>query len=142
MGVLPDAALIDALAALLSGYGTLTLHLAQNNVSITRATVLTDFTEANFSGYVAQNIGTWATPALDSVNHRSYAAAPALSFQNTTGAVGNSIYAVYATNAAGHLVYAEEVAGGPSVPVDMTTSGKTFVYTPTYYQYSFASTSP
>jgi hypothetical protein len=142
MGVFPDSGLIDALAALLSGYGPLTLRLAKNNVTITRATVLTDFTEANYSGYAPQTLGTFATPALDSVNHRSYAAAPALSFQNTTGSVGNSIYAVYATNGAGHLVYAEEVAGGPSVPVDMTTAGKTFVYTPTFYQYSQASTSP
>jgi hypothetical protein len=141
-GVFPDAGLADNLAAWLSGLGTLTLHLAKNSVTITQASILTDFTDANFSGYAAQTIGTWGAPVYDATNHRYTSAAPALTFLNTTGSVGNSIYAVYVTNAAGHLLYAEEVTGGPATPVDMTTAGKAYIYQPIFDDSSRASTSP
>lgn len=140
--VFPDAGLGYVLADLLTGLGTLTLHLAKNNVTITRATVLADFTEANFSGYASQAIGTWGSPVYDAANHRYTATAPAALFQNTTGVVGNSIYAVYVTDAGGHLIYCEEVTGGPGTPVDMTTAGKVYVYTPVVADLSQNSTSP
>jgi hypothetical protein len=141
-GVFPDTGLVDNITAWLTGLGTLTLHLARNNVTITRASVLTDFTEANFSGYAAQTIGAWGTPVYDATNHRYNSSAPPLTFLNSTGSVGNSIYAVYITNVAGHLVYAEEVTGGPATPVDMTTAGKAYIYQPVFDDSSRASTSP
>ncbi len=142
MGVLPDGRLNDILDALIAGLGTQTLHLAKNNVMITRSTVLGDFTEADYSGYVSQVIPAFVAAVNDGANHRASAASSVITFQNTTGVAGNSIYAVYATNAAGHLLWAEEVSGGPTTPVDMLTAGKVFLYTPVMYQYSFASTSP
>ena len=141
-GVFPDVGLSDNMAAWLTGLGTLTLHLAKNNVTITRASVLTDFTEANYSGYVAQTIGTWGAPVYDATNHRYTSTAPALTFINSTGSVGNSIYAVYIKDAGGTLIYAEEVTGGPATPVDMTTAGKAYIYQPIFDDSSRASTSP
>lgn len=141
-GVFVDASLGIDLAALLSGLGTLTIHLCKNNVTITRATVVGDFVEANFSGYASQTIGAWGTPVYDATNHRYTSTAPAALWQNTTGVVGNSVYAVYVTDAGGHLIFAEEVTGGPTTPVDMTTAGKVYVYTPVVADYSFYATSP
>jgi hypothetical protein len=140
--VFPDIGLGVDLAAFLSGLSTLTIHLAKNNVTITRASILTDFLEANFSGYASQTIGAWGTPVYDATNHRYTSTAPPVLWQNSTGGVGNSIYAIYVTNGAGVLIFAEEVTGGPSTPVDMTTAGKVYVYTPIVADYSFYSTSP
>lgn len=140
--VFPDVSLGVDLSAFINGIGTLTIHLAKNNVVITRGSLITDFVEANFSGYAAQVIGTFGAPVYDATNHRYTITAPPATFQNSTGAVGNSIYAIYVTDASGHLIFAEEVVGGPSTPVDMTTSGRTYIYTPVIADYSFYSTSP
>lgn len=140
--VFPDTSLGVSLSAFINGIGQLTIHLAKNNVVITRATLITDFVEANFSGYSPQIIGTFGAPVYDATNHRFTITAPGCMFQNSTGAVGNSIYAIYVTDVSGHLIFAEEVAGGPSTPVDMTTAGRVYIYTPIIADYSFYSTSP
>jgi len=142
-GVFPDVALGTMLANWITGMGPMTLHLARNNVTITRASLLVDFTECNFSGYSAQAVGAFGSPVLDGTNHRSVITGTPNIFQNTTGVVGNDVYAIYITeDTGGTLVYAEEVTGGPTTPVDMNTAGRVYSYTPIFDESSRFSTSP
>lgn len=120
----------DALATLAhngGGGAEWVVHLFKNNHTPVLGDILADFTEADFSGYVPQDIGAFGA-AVFAVDRATALASAALTWTNSTGAVGNSIYGVFVTNNAGTvLIFAER---GPAVPIDMTTAGKTMSYTP------------
>ncbi|SRR6266567_2011054 len=141
-GVFTDSGLGVNLAAWAVGVGALTIKLAKNNVTITRATVLGDFVEANFSGYASQSVGAWGSPVYDAANHRYSITAPTNQWTNSTGAVGNTIYAIYVVDSSGNLIYCEAARDASSAPIDMTVAGRVYGYTPVVDDSSRASTSP
>lgn len=87
------------------------VHLYKNNLTLTAANVLSDFTEANFSGYVAVNTSAWTTPVLNSDNRGETAFGPA-AFTQTAITVTNNIYGYYVT-IGGALAFYEAFDGGP-----------------------------
>jgi hypothetical protein len=141
-GVFPDSGLGANLSAWLTGLGALTIKLARNAVTITRATVLADLIEANFSGYAAQAVGAWGAPVYDAANHRYSSTAPTNTWTNSTGAVGNTIYAVYVIDGSGNLIMVEAARDSGGTPIDMTIAGRLYGYTPVFDDSSRASTSP
>jgi hypothetical protein len=141
-GVFPDVGLGYSLEAMLAGGGPITVHLFKNTAAITRTLTLAQLIEADFSGYSTYPLGPHNPSVADPVNHLWSCSFPALTWQNTTGSVGNQIYGVFMTIGSGILLYAEEVSGGPSQPIDMGTAGKTYVYTPLFQMLSQFATSP
>src|SRR5919204_2712033 len=141
-GVFVDAGLGANLTAWLTGLGSLTIKLAKNNVTITRATVIGDLTEANFSGYASQSIGAWGAPVYDAANHRYSSTAPTNTWTNSTGVVGNTIYAVYVVDSSGNLIFVEAARDSSGNPIDMTIAGRVYGYTPVVDDSSRASVSP
>lgn len=105
--------------------GPAKLHLFQNNVTPTEDTVLTDLTEANFSGYAAANLDYSAASGIAA--HVATATPTAVVFTRAAGATSNSIYGYYVTNQAGtQLLWAER---DPAAPIDMSPVGATYTVT-------------
>lgn len=120
----------DALAALAhdgGGAAEWVVHLFKNNHTPALGDDVADYTEADFSSYVPLPIGAFGA-AVFAVDRATALALAALSWTNSTGVVGNSIYGAFITNAAGtEMRFAERA---PAAPIDMTTAGKTMSYTP------------
>ena len=141
-GVFPEIGLGQSMAAWTSGIGALTIHLAKNSFTIDRSLVLGSITEADFSGYSSQSIGTWGSPVYDATNHRYTSTAPANTWTNSTGAVGNTIYAVYVKDSGGNLIWCEAARDSGGSPIDMTIAGRVYGYTHVVDASSRATTSP
>jgi len=92
--VVPDIGELVALASWLAGVApTLTMRLYKNNYTPVDASILTDFTEANFSGYAAVGI-TMGSPSEVSNKAKSVATAPAV-YTHNGGGTANTIYGYY-----------------------------------------------
>jgi hypothetical protein len=105
-----------------------TMHLYKNNYSPIEASVLGDFTEADFSGYGGGQVITgWTTP-VDSGAHRAIAHATTLVWTHGAGATNNDIYGYYVTQGA-DLIWAEAFNGGP---VPMSSNGASLSVQPYY----------
>lgn len=81
------------------------IHLYKNDYTPGPATVVGDFTEADFTGYAASAIVVWGTVLTDPSNV-AYVAGDAKTFASTGSAVPNTIYGYWAQGAGG-LMYAE-----------------------------------
>ncbi len=102
-------------------------RLFTNNVTPGTATVLTDFTEATFTGYAAiqGNAITW--PAASLAAHVAQSTGSNITFNNTSGSPV-TVYGVYVTDGATatKLYFAERDTNAPvSIP-----AGGSYVYTP------------
>lgn len=94
------------------------LHLYKNNYTPVDATVLGDFTEANFDGY-ASEVPTFTIPA-EVANKASMNDSSPRTFTHDGGAIANTVYGYYVTCDAGPvLMWAERF----SAPVSMSALG-------------------
>lgn len=95
------------------------IHLYQNNLVPIATTPLASFTEATFTGYVAQAAGTWGMPYIgaDSLPHVT---APGLQWQPTDAVTPNIIYGWYATNTAGTVLLFAAAFPAPIPMMDTT----------------------
>jgi len=107
---------------------TYKLRLFQNNYTPLTTSVIGDFTEATFSGYAGQNIGSWAVAVLSGSKY--ILTAPALTFSHSGGATGNTIYGYYIVT--GGIAVAQWAERDPNGPRSMTASGDTYIITPTF----------
>jgi hypothetical protein len=114
------ATLLQLLVATLNGYK---IHLFKNNLTPTDASVIGDFTEADFTGYASQNLTTFATAFLNGAN-QGETDAGLYTFTQSGSTTTNNIYGYYVTTAGGALVYSER---NPNAPVAMTGSGLQYV---------------
>lgn len=110
--IIPDASLAYWLADLEASGRTFTAHLAKSNTTPGTATVLGDFTEADYTSYAAQTLGSWGSNSLDGTNHKETSAFPTINFPGNTGSSQN-VYAVYITDDNGHLRAAWRIGGAP-----------------------------
>lgn len=117
---------LDTLAAALNA-GTAKLRLFKNNHTPDEADDISDYTEADFSGYAAATIGAWnaATYAGGLANVE---ATTAQTFTNSTGAVGNDVYGYYVTDSAGTVLYYAQRANSP--PLSLQLAGEAVTITP------------
>lgn len=103
-GGVPDEGEEDMLDVLFAT--TLVLRLFKNNISPNNASVLADFTEANFTGYAAITLtgGSWTTTA----GAPSVAAYAQQTFSSSAAQAAQSVYGYYITRTATSRVWAYE----------------------------------
>lgn len=120
----PDTALLFFLNTLLGnnnaplGAGC-TIKLYQNDYTPVAGSVLASFTEATFTGYASQPLGTWTAPAIVAAHGRTQAAA--LTWVKN-GATTNLIYGYYVVQGA-QLLFAER---DPLAPISMVNNGDAY----------------
>lgn len=124
--VVPFVSELVQLTALKPTFNTLTLRLYRNDYTPDEDSETLDFTEANFSGYLAQAANTWGIPFTDTDRGRINEVIH--NFVHNGGGVNNNIYGYYLTYPDGSLAWAERnpfapVAVGPTV---------TYVVLPTF----------
>lgn len=111
MIVIPDNAAVALIADLL-GDVTTVYHLFTNDVTITQATALGDFIEANWPDYKPATVTSW-TPAL-TVNGRAVAQADPTAWTRGVGGTAKMVYGYYVTDTVGGpLIWAEVRPQGP-----------------------------
>lgn len=102
------------------------IFLFKNDYTPDNDTILTDFTEADFTGYASQAIpATWALTTV--IAGRAFTSNAPMVFLCTGGATPNNIYGYWITDGSGNLIFAERFASAPLV---MDTAGQTISVTP------------
>jgi hypothetical protein len=114
---IPDIGLFNLLQLFfVAGTLPIRVHLYSNNFTPVAGSVLSDFTEATFTGYSVVNVSAWGTPTgPDGTGHETISATTAPVFtRSATGTVQN-IYGYYVTNQGGGtlLYWAERFASAP-----------------------------
>lgn len=89
------------------------IRLFTNNHTPDVADVLSTYTEASYSGYAAQGLGTTPTPTWDSTNKQYIATWAAIVFVGNGGGTNQSCYGYMITDATPALVWAELFSAGP-----------------------------
>jgi hypothetical protein len=112
--VVPDVGEVTLLENIKTSYSnSFHLHLYKNNFTPVEASVLGDFTEADFSGYATQAFGF--TTAL-TVAGISYIVGSPLMWQQNGGGTSNTIYGYYVTdNSNTILLWAERFSSSKSM---------------------------
>lgn len=121
MLVIPDVGKRNILAMMASYMtaNTCQVKLYKANVTPGPGTLLAALTEADFSGYAAQDLTTpTVEPDLDG-NNRGVLAFDEVAFEHNGGGTGNDIYGYFAVDDAGDLLWAERFGDAPrSVTAD------------------------
>lgn len=117
--------LADNVAGKLAGA---TIHVFKNDYTPTEASVLGDFTEANFASYAYITSSGWSAPALNAGNKAETVATLATWTMGTPGTT-NTIYGVFVKSAAGDLLFAER---NPAGGILMATAGQTWSWLPKF----------
>ena len=92
------------------------LHLFQNDLAISRGTVLAQFVECDWSGYLPQTYpaASWTPPALEGQAARSIGI-PA-TFTHNGGPLGNLVYGYwFQDSATAELTWCERLQGAPII---------------------------
>lgn len=106
------------------------IHLFKSNTTPSTASVIGDFTEADFAGYSAQNLVTWAAPSVTS--HVARMTAANRTFTRSTTGTAQNIYGYYVTdNSDTVLLWAERDGAAPIV---LTNAGDSYTITPALSQ--------
>lgn len=117
--------LLDYLKATFNG-ANVKVRLYRNDYTPVDASVLADFTEANFSGYAEQASGGYSFPLT--VGGKAQTTGTPKEFTHNGGATANDIYGFYVVNNAGtKVLWAERIA---SAPVAMSANGHKLIVTP------------
>lgn len=126
--VLADNGLSAILSELRTNWNAtaIRIHLFKSNTTPTTSSVLGDFTEADFAGYAALNLITWAAPSVTS--HVGRMTAATRTFTRSTTGAAQSIYGYYVTdNSDTVLLWAERDGAAPIV---LTNAGDSYTITP------------
>lgn len=94
--VIPDEAWKLWLREGVENMPTPKLHLFKNDAEIDAETVLSDLTEADFSGYASQAI-TWSTTYTDPASGPGASDISTLTFSHNGGGTANTVYGWYMT---------------------------------------------
>jgi hypothetical protein len=125
--IVPDLAepafLQILVSTFLNGFGT-QLKLFKNNVVPSDASILSTFTEADFSGYAAAS-PTWSVATEVANKAQTNDSMPRV-FSHSGGGTANTIYGYYVVSfAAPYLLWAERFPA----PITMSASGDTITIT-------------
>lgn len=113
-----------ALAALITATH-LKVRLFSNNYTPIATTVVSDFTEATFTGYAAQNVPALSTVFTNAAGQAEIDANATNFFQATDAVSPNTIYGYWIADETSTpiLMWCEKF----DTPIDMTTAGKTLI---------------
>jgi hypothetical protein len=103
------------------------LRLYVNSLTPLDATVVGDFTEASFPGYLAQNIMDWGV-SVTTPEGRAQIEAGVKTFTRGVGGSPQTVYGYYVTGVGGSLLFAEKV----DPPVTLSTSGQQYTVLPRF----------
>jgi hypothetical protein len=107
------------------------IHLFSNNVTVSDTTTLAMLTEASYTGYAAQTLSTWTTPAT--VGGAASTTAALVTFPAPSGSSA-TIYGYYVTDGSGNLRWCQN---DPNAPFTLNV-GVTYPLTPAFtYQSQF-----
>lgn len=109
----------------LNGDHLKTLKLFKNDHVPAVDDVNANYTEANFSGYAAEALGTWNAAFLNGDDKGEIDADP-IAFVHNGGGTSNTIYGAYVVDDNGDVIYAERF----EAPRVMSSNGDTITYTP------------
>lgn len=101
------------------------VRLFSNNFTVADATVIGDFTQATFTGYAAQALGS-GTVAGSNTSGRATASWPQQTY-TCTGGSSQIIYGYYVTDTAGTTLYFGE---NFATPVTLSNGGAPLLLTP------------
>jgi hypothetical protein len=118
---------VSAMIAAWWSTGLLRLYQAVSP-PISHASLATDFTEANFTGYSPQTTSSWSSPALNGAFRALSSTGPYVFTQSGT-TTSCDVLGWYMTDSSGFLVAAE---ANPSGPTTMDTTGLTYVVNLTF----------
>lgn len=104
----------------------LKLGLYKSNTTPTVNSILANFTECDFAGYVRQSITGWTAPTV-AANIASMTADPKTFTRSSTGAA-QFIYGYLIIDNAGTVLYAAE--RDPNAPITVTVLGDSYTVTP------------
>lgn len=127
--VIPTDSLVVAIQGVSDGQlGGGSIRLFTNDFVPGPNTVLADITEATFSGYAAVVTANWGQPFL---NPQGFVEvdAPSAQFNHNGGAIVESVFGYYVTDAGGALVTVERFAAGPYL---METALNSIIVVPRY----------
>lgn len=133
MLVIPQAVLVSRLEALVDTAGDLEVvhvHLYKEQIGPTKATLLAEFlaAEADFDGYAALGPLVWGEVFFDT-NGKATVVSDNQQFHMDGATTPNTIYGMFATNAAGdELKFSEEFLE----PVPMVDAESVCIITPVY----------
>lgn len=113
-----------ALAAVITAT-KLKVHLYTNNYTPIGSTTITDFTEATFTGYAAQNVPALGVVFTNDSGQAEFDCTATSTWTATDAVTPNTIYGYYVVDSTtGTIVrWAERF----DTPVDMTAAGKTLI---------------
>jgi hypothetical protein len=103
------------------------LKLFKNSATLSHATVLSDLTEADFSGYSAYSLAGGAVAGALDGSGRAVASYTAHTFTKS-GATGNTIYGYWVEDSTGALLWCELF----DTPIPMTVDGAFIQITPKF----------
>lgn len=109
-------------------FNTLTMRLYQNNKVPADADVLADYTEADFSGYLAQAFTNWGA-ALTTAN-KAQSQADSIDSTHNGGPTNNNIFGYYVTDSANTKLYWAE--RDPAAPTVINANGQKFTVVPRF----------
>lgn len=92
----------------------LELHLYKNDLAPDSASVLGDFTEAEFSGY-SSTVLTAANWGITAASTTVFLYSEAIIFEADASVTDEDIYGYYVTNTTGDVMWAERFANPPNV---------------------------
>jgi len=96
--IVPEEAEINFLSELITTLlDGCNCHLFSNNITVSAATVLTDFTECTFTGYAEDAFTAWSSPAIQGDGSAGSTPGDA-TFTPTSGGGSGTIYGGYVTD--------------------------------------------
>jgi hypothetical protein len=93
--------LLASLTAALAGISTCQIRLYSNNYTPTNASLLTNFTEANFTGYTAVTNASWNAPSWAGQGAAVGYSKEVATFQPTGTTITQTVYGYYVTIGSG-----------------------------------------
>lgn len=123
--IIPDVAKRPRIACLLAAGNYYSAHLFQNPVLVSHTTVLSDFSECDFSGYGVRVLSGGTVQTLLDSGGRAITLWDMISWTKA-GSVGNIVYGYYYLNATGQLAAVERW----DLPIDMTVDGQVLQFVP------------
>jgi len=130
MTIYPNVGALKCAATMRTFFALSTLHLFKAiTAPLSQSTVVGDFTEADYDGYVEKTLTTWNLPYIDPVGGATIQGGTQQFDFVFSGGITNNIFGFYLLDAAGDLILAGTfdspipmAADGDSIPMNVSSN--------------------